>query len=64
LHPRRIVIIVIASVGLGCLSLLGGLYLLDAFKVESQTTGTQVQLTPTDKADIEAMRATMKQRQK
>jgi hypothetical protein len=56
LHPRRIVTIVIASGGLGlaCLSLLGGC------ADESRTTGTQIQLTAKDRAEIEDMRAAMK----
>jgi hypothetical protein len=56
LHPRRIITIVIASggLGLGCLSLLGGC------SDESKTTGTQLQLTPKDKAEIEEMRGAMK----
>jgi len=56
LHPRRIVTTVVASGGLalGCLCLLGGC------SDETKTTGTQVQLTPKDKAEIEDMRAAMK----
>jgi hypothetical protein len=56
LHPMRIVTIVIAAggIGLGCLSLLCGC------GDESKTTGTQLQLTPQDKAMIEDMRSVMK----
>jgi len=43
-----------SGLGLGCLTLLGGC------TDETKTTGTQVQLTPKDKADIEDMRAAMK----
>jgi len=52
---RRLGTIVIASagVGLGCLFQAG-------CGDESKTTGTQVQLTPKDKAEIEDMRAAMK----
>jgi hypothetical protein len=42
-------------VGLGCLSLLSGC------GDDSRTTGTQLQLTPKDKAEIEGMRGTMKE---
>jgi hypothetical protein len=58
LHPRRIVITVIASggLGLGCLSLLGGC------ADESKTTGTQLQLSEKDKALMEEMRGAMKGR--
>jgi hypothetical protein len=53
LHPRRIVIIVIAScgLGLGCLSLLAGC------GDESKTTGTQLQMSPEVKAEQDDMRA-------
>jgi len=56
LHPRRILTTVIASggLGLGCLSLFGGC------ADETKTTGTQLQLTPADRAQIEDMRAAMK----
>jgi len=52
----RIISIVIASggLGLGCLALLGGC------SDESKTTGTQLQLSPSDRAVIEGMRGTMK----
>jgi len=56
LHSRRIISIVTASGGLvlGCLLLLGGC------SDESKTTGTQLQLSPEDKAKIEDMRGVMK----
>ena len=53
--PRRILILFVATVGLGCLSLLGGC------GDDSKTTGTQVQLSAKDKAEIEGMRGTMKE---
>ena len=56
MHPRRILIIFIPTVGLG----LGCLSLLSGCGDDSKTTGTQVQLSPKDKAEIEAMRGTMK----
>jgi len=57
LHLRRIVIIVIASggLGLGCLSLLSGC------ADESKTTGTQLQMSPEVKAEIEDMRSAQKE---
>jgi len=57
LQPRRIVLIVIASGGLG----LGGLGLLGGCGDESKTTGTQLQISPERKAEIEDMRSIMKQ---
>ena len=56
MHPRRILTIAIASGGLalGCVSMLGGC------SDESRTTGTQVQLTPEKKAEIESMRGVMR----
>jgi len=56
LQPRRIAIIVIASggLGLGCLCLLGGC------GDESKTSGTQVQISPADKAIDESVRGEMK----
>jgi len=56
LKPARIANIVFASGGIGliCLSMLGGC------GDESRTTGTQVQLTDKDRAEIEDMRAAMK----
>jgi len=58
LRPRRIASIVIASgaLGLGCLPIVVG-----CGADESRTSGTQVQLTPDDKAFIEGMRGTMKE---
>jgi len=58
LHPRRILIVTISSCVLG----IGSLCLLGGCNDEYRTTGTQVQLTPEDKAEIEGMRAAMKQR--
>jgi hypothetical protein len=54
LHRRRLLSIAVTSSGLGCLALLSGC------TDESKTGGTQVQLTPKDKAEIEDMRAAMK----
>jgi hypothetical protein len=54
LRPRRLVTIVtFAGIGLGCFLQLG-------CGDDSKTTGTQVQLTEKDKAEIEGMRAAMK----
>jgi len=56
LHSGRIAIIVVASggLGIGCLSLLGGC------GDESRTSGTQVQISPADKAIDDAARGEMK----
>jgi hypothetical protein len=54
LRLRRIVTIVIASGWLGCLSLLSGC------GDDSKTTGTQLQLSPEDKAFIEQQRGVRK----
>jgi hypothetical protein len=55
LHQRRLATIVftLAGVGLGSLPQLG-------CGDDSKTTGTQVQLSEKDKAEIEGMRAAMK----
>ena len=55
MHTRRLVTIVIVfgGVGLACLLQVG-------CGDESKTTGTQVQLTEKDKAEIDGMRAAMK----
>ncbi len=55
MHPRRLITIVIVSggLGLGCLFVPG-------CNDESKTTGTQLQLSPKDKAEIEGMRGAMK----
>jgi hypothetical protein len=55
LHPRRLVstVIALSGVGLVCLPQLG-------CGDDSKTTGTQVQLTEKDKAEIDGMRAAMK----
>jgi hypothetical protein len=57
LHPRRIVISVLASgaLGLGCLSLLGGC------GDETRTTGTQLKMSDEAKAQIKDMRDMYKQ---
>jgi len=56
MHWKRLITIVIATggIGLGCLLQLG------CGADETKTTGTQLQLTPKDKADIEEMRGAMK----
>jgi hypothetical protein len=56
LHPRRLVTIVVTltGVGLGCFPQLG-------CSDDSKTTGTQVQLSEKDKAEIDGMRAAMKE---
>jgi hypothetical protein len=56
LHPRRIVIIVIVhcGLGLGCLSLLAGC------GDESKTTGTQLQISPEVKAEMDDMKSAQK----
>jgi hypothetical protein len=53
LHPRRIVGLVFASGGLvlGCLGLLGGC------GDDSKTTGTQVQMSPEVKAQLDDMKS-------
>ena len=55
MNPRRLVTIVIAlgGLGLGCLSQAG-------CGDDSKTTGTQLQLSEKDKAEIEGIRAAMK----
>ena len=55
MHPRRFITMVLASgaVGLGCLFQVG-------CGDDSKTTGTQLQLTEQDRADIENMRSAMK----
>jgi hypothetical protein len=55
---RRIVTIVIAFGGLGCLTLLGGC------ADETKTTGTQLEFSPEVKANIEEYRGAMKGRRK
>jgi len=55
MHPRRLITIVIISGGLGL-----GCLLVPGCGDESKTTGTQLQLTPADKAEIEGMRGAMK----
>jgi hypothetical protein len=55
MHPRRLIAIVIISSGLG---LVG--FFASGCGDESKTTGTQLQLTPKDKAEIEGMRNAMK----
>jgi hypothetical protein len=57
LHARRIVISVIASggLGLGCLSLLGGC------GDDSKTTGTQLEMSPEVKAELDDMRSAQKE---
>jgi hypothetical protein len=58
LRLTRIVTVVIASggIGLGCLALLGGC------ADESKTSGTQLELSPADRAAIDGMREAMKGR--
>jgi hypothetical protein len=58
MHPRRLfaTLIQTGGVGLLCLCLTGGC------TDETKTTGTQVQLTEKDRAEIDAMRAAMKGR--
>jgi hypothetical protein len=53
LNPRRFVIIVIASggFGLGCLFLFGGC------GDDSKTTGTQVEISPAVKAELDDMKS-------
>ena len=55
MHPRRLVstLVAFAGVGIVCLPQLG-------CGDDSKTTGTQLQLTEKDKAEIEGMRAAMK----
>jgi hypothetical protein len=56
MHARRFVtLFASAGFGVGCLFVAG-------CADETKTTGTQVQLTEKDKADIEAMRGAMKGR--
>jgi hypothetical protein len=55
MHPRRFITIIIMSSGLG---LVG--FLASGCGDDSKTTGTQLQLTPKDKAEIEGMRNAMK----
>ena len=56
MHSRRNVIIsiTICGLGLGCLSLLNGC------GDESRTTGTQVQMSPEVKAELEDMKSVQK----
>jgi hypothetical protein len=56
LHPRRIVITVITSGGLG----LGCLFLLGGCGDDSKTTGTQLQISPEVKAELDDMRSAQK----
>jgi hypothetical protein len=58
LRLKRIVTIVIAFGGLGCLSLFGGC------ADETKTTGTQLEWSPEVKADMDSMRGAMKERKK
>ena len=57
MRPRRIVVIAIMSGGfaLGCLSLLGGC------SDESRTTGTQLQISPAVKAELDDMKSAQKE---
>ncbi len=57
MHPRRILIILSATVGLG----LGCLALLSGCGDDSKTTGTQVQISPETKAAIKDMRTAQKE---
>jgi hypothetical protein len=56
LHLKRLVtiVVVITGVGIGCLPQLG-------CSDDSKTTGTQLQLSEKDKAEIDGMRAAMKE---
>ena len=56
MHSRRIVIILMALGGLSPLLPLGGC------GDDSKTSGTQVQMSPAAKADIDDMKAVMKER--
>jgi hypothetical protein len=57
MHPKRFITTIIISGGLG---LVG--FFASGCGDDSKTTGTQLQLTPKDKADIEGMRGAMKGR--
>ncbi len=57
MYPRRIVIMVFAFSGLG----LGSLFLLGGCGGDSTTTGTQLQISPEVKAELEDMKATQKE---
>jgi hypothetical protein len=57
MDSRRIVITVVAfgGLGIGCIPLLSGC------SDDSKTTGTQVQMSPAVKAEIEDMKSTQKE---
>jgi len=57
LHPRRFIIILLATIVLG----LGSLALLSGCGDDSKTTGTQVQISPERKAAIKDMREAQKE---
>jgi hypothetical protein len=55
MHSRRIAIILMSLCGLGCFALFGGC------GDDSKTSGTQVQMSPAVKAEINDMKSAQKE---